>query len=105
LASENNNLSLVDNLVRTLIILGVVLIGSIIIAKPDSGLLQAAGVTLVMGLLSFTLSAQFIVTLHIEGPSAEKPKIMDGRLTGAFIGGYLAYLAAAVLICIHFLLA
>src|SRR5688572_2832392 len=92
---DHNPLSVLDNLVRTLMMVGAILIGSLIIANPTSWMIKAAMVALVFGFLSFTLTSQFLVTIEIENPTkiAVYEEARDARLGIPFFIGYIAYIA------------
>ncbi len=95
----------IDNLIRTLITVGAILIAGLIIASRDSWVLNAAIVAVVLGLFCFVLAAQFLVTIEMEDSEtvAANDKAKDRRLAIPFLLGYLAYIVAGVCICVHFI--
>jgi hypothetical protein len=107
-------LSAIDNLVRTLMMVGAILMGSLIIANPTSWMIKVALVSLVFGFLSFTLASQFLVT--IEMGNAEKRSVYDdprdiryddardARVGISFFLGYVAYIIAGIFMCLNFVL-
>jgi hypothetical protein len=96
----------IDNLLRTLIIAGVIFIAGLIIAHPTSRSMSVAIVALVAGFLSFILASQFLVSLEMDTSNKMTPaeKARSLRLGIPFFLGWVAYTAAGVLVCINFLL-
>lgn len=97
-------LLVIDNLLRTLILVGAILIASIIIAHPNSWATNAAMIGLLFGFLSFVLASQFLVTIEMEDEETitVHDKARDPRLAIPFFFGYLAYIAAGSFICFYF---
>lgn len=98
-------LLVIDNLVRTLMMAGVIFIASLIVANPISWLMRAAMVTSVFGFLCFVLTSQFLITIQMQdwGEMASVyDKARSPRLAFPFFFGIIFYVATGMFICIHF---
>jgi hypothetical protein len=101
----HNPLSVLDNLVRTLMMVGAIFIGSLLIANPLSWLMKIAMVALMIGFMSFTLTLQFLITIEMGNSTRLRPaddEAKDARLGIPFFLGYFSYVVAGALICIYF---
>jgi hypothetical protein len=98
-------ISILDNLLRTLMIAGVILIAGLMIARPTSLAMTMALVSLVVGFLLFVLASQFLISMEMFDPGmspAQKAKSL--RLGIPFLLGWVAYSVGGILLCVNFLL-
>jgi hypothetical protein len=98
-------ISTIDNLLRTLIIAGGILIAGLIIAHPTSRITGIAFVSLVAGFLLFVLASQFLISMEMsdsEMTPAQRARSL--RLGIPFLLGWVAYSIGGILLCVNFLL-
>jgi hypothetical protein len=98
-------ISILDNLLRTLMIAGAILIAGLIIAHPASRSMGMALVSLVVGFLLFVLASQFLIAMEMsdsEMTPAQKAKSL--RLGIPFLLGWVAYSIGGILLCVNVLL-
>ncbi len=93
-----------DNLLRTLILAGVILVAGVMISPRSSASLGAAVIALIVGFLSFMVASQFLVSVEMEDPEGEAIKQARSlRLVIPFLLGWVAYVTGGVLVCAHFI--
>lgn len=88
---------LINSLLCTLLLVGTILMAATVLVSTPSLYLRTAGALLAIGIFSFALSLQFLITASEQAWADTS----DPRLAFSFITGYVAYGIAIALMAIH----
>lgn len=100
-----NPISLIENLLRTVLVAGAILIAAITINEPSGWFLNMALVTITCGFFSFILAFQFLIALVMKKETDNLNFNENARSFGLFLPfmiGLLCYFAGAILICLNY---
>lgn len=104
---DHNPLSVIDTLVRSLMLEGAILTAGLMIANPSAWTMKVAMLTLVLGFFSFLLTAQFLITIEMQEWSeltTATKKANSPRLAFPFLVGTIAYWVAGTMIALYFIM-